>query len=195
MYINIVSLIISTIIFSNINLFLSNLNQTTAQETIQDNIEIKQENPSQTEDNNQKQETNENNTQDTAMWQLEIPAIGLKAPIEEGTTKEVMDKYIGHFEETSKNSGNIGLVAHNRGFENNYFANLKKLKKGDIITYYCNGAKREYQVEIIAIIKDTDWSYLEETEDNAITLITCVEGQPEYRRCIQGKERNGTKIE
>lgn len=167
----------------------------TAQETTQDNIEIKQENPSQTEENNQEQETNENNTQDTTMWQLEIPAIGLKAPIEEGTTKEVMDKYIGHFEETSKNSGNIGLVAHNRGFENNYFANLKKLKKGDIITYYCNGVKREYQVEIVTIIKDTDWSYLEETEDNAITLITCVEGQPEYRRCIQGKERNEIKIE
>ena len=129
------------------------------------------------------------------MWQLEIPAIELKAPIGEGTTKEVMDKYVGHFEETSKNNGNIGLVAHNRGFENNYFANLKKLKKGDIITYYCNGEKREYQVETMTIIEDTDWSYLEETEENAITLITCVEGQPEYRRCIQGKERNELKIE
>lgn len=155
---------------------------------MQDRIEIKEENPNQTEEN-------EKENQRINEWQLEIPIIELKAPIEEGTTKEVMDKYIGHFEETSKNNGNIGLVAHNRGFENNYFANIKKLKKGDTIIYYCNGEKREYQVEIVTIIKDTDWSYLEETEDNTITLITCVEGQREYRRCIQGKERNETNIE
>lgn len=155
---------------------------------MQDSIEIKEENPNQTEEN-------EKENQGINEWQLEIPTIELKAPIEEGTTKEVMDKYIGHFEETSKNNGNIGLVAHNRGFENNYFANIKKLKKGDTIIYYCNGEKREYQVEIVTIIKDTDWSYLEETEDNTITLITCVEGQREYRRCIQGKERNETNIE
>lgn len=155
---------------------------------MQDRIEIKEENPNQTEEN-------EKENQGINEWQLEIPTIELKAPIEEGTTKEIMDKYIGHFEETSKNNGNIGLVAHNRGFENNYFANIKKLKKGDTIIYYCNGEKREYQVEIVTIIKDTDWSYLEETEDNTITLITCVEGQREYRRCIQGKERNETNIE
>lgn len=155
---------------------------------MQDSIEIKEENPNQTEES-------EKENQGINEWQLEIPIIELKAPIEEGTTKEVMDKYIGHFEETSKNNGNIGLVAHNRGFENNYFANIKKLKKGDTIIYYYNGEKREYQVEIVTIIKDTDWSYLEETEDNTITLITCVEGQREYRRCIQGKERNETNIE
>lgn len=167
-----------------------------AQDIAQDSIEIKQENPNQTEEATQ--ETKEESTQEEQAkeeWQLEIPIIGLKAPIEEGTTKEVMDKYIGHFEETSKSEGNIGLIAHNRGFENNYFANIKKLKKGDTIIYYCNGEKREYQVETMTIIEDTDWSYLEETEDNTITLITCVEGQSEYRRCIQGKERNETKIE
>jgi len=29
---------------------------------------------------------------------------------------------------------------------------------------------------------------LKNTFDNRITLITCVEDQPEYRRCIQGTE-------
>lgn len=169
-----------------------------AQDIAQDSIEIKQENPNQTEEvmqETKEEVTQEEHAEEKEEWQLEIPIIGLKAPIEEGTTKEVMDKYIGHFEETSKSKGNIGLIAHNRGFENNYFANIKKLKKGDTITYYCNGEKKEYQVETMTIIEDTDWSYLEETEDNTITLITCVEGQPEYRRCIQGKERNETKIE
>lgn len=122
-------------------------------------------------------------------WNLEIPCIELKADIKEGTTKEVMDKYIGHFEETKKENGNIGLAAHNRGYENNYFARLKELKEGNEIYYYYNGEKRIYVVEKIAIIKDTDWTYLENTEDNRITLITCVENEPEYRRCIQGKQK------
>lgn len=99
-----------------------------------------------------------------------------------------MGKYIGHFEETKKDKGNIGLAAHNRGYENNYFDNLKQLKKGDKIYYIYKGETKEYEVTITTIIKDTDWTYLEETEDERITLITCVENEPEYRRCVQGKE-------
>lgn len=99
-----------------------------------------------------------------------------------------MNEYIGHFEETAKDEGNVGLAAHNRGYENNYFENLRKLNQKDKIYYNYKGERKEYEVETMAIIKDTDWTYLEETEDNRITLITCVENEPEYRRCVQGKE-------
>ncbi len=129
-------------------------------------------------------------TKDTN-WYLEIPCINLKAEIAEGTTKQIMSKYIGHFEETSKTSGNVGLAAHNRGYENNYFENLKYLKEGDEIIYKCNEFYKKYIVESHTIIKDTDWSNLENNvEKDTITLITCVENQPEYRRCIQGIEEN-----
>ena len=121
---------------------------------------------------------------------MEIPKINLNAEIEEGTTKEIMENYIGHFEETSKDIGNVGLAAHNRGYKNNYFKNLKTLKEGDSIFYTYQGITKEYLVTEHVIIKDTDWSYLENTEENIITLITCVENEPEYRRCIQGKEKN-----
>ena len=39
------------------------------------------------------------------------------------------------------------------------------------------------------IIKDIDWEPLENTKENKITLITCVENEPEYRRCIQAIEK------
>ena len=123
------------------------------------------------------------------MWYLEIPSINLKANISEGTTKEVMDNYIGHFEETQKTIGNIGLAAHNRGYKNNYFKDLKKLKTGDEIKYRYKDFEKTYIVEEHKIIKDTDWSSLENTEEDKITLITCVENEPEYRRCIQGIEK------
>ena len=100
-----------------------------------------------------------------------------------------MDKYIGHFEETTKDIGNVGLAAHNRGYENNYFERLKKIKKGDKIIYNYKNIKREYEVVKHIIIEDTDWTNLEDTEENTITLITCVENEPTYRRCVQGVEK------
>lgn len=122
------------------------------------------------------------------IWQIEIPIIGLIAPIREGTTKEIMDEFVGHFEHTAVEQGNIGLIAHNRGYPKNYFQNIKELNVGDKIYYTYQDKTRVYYVENIIVIKETDWSYLENTEDNRITLITCVENQPEYRRCIQGIE-------
>ena len=130
----------------------------------------------------QSQEKNE-------IWKIEIPKISLIADIKDGTTKEVLNQYVGHFEETQKENGNIGLAGHNRGYEVNYFQNLKLLKEGDTIIYTHNEFIKEYEVEKNRIIKDTDWKYLENTEDNRLTLITCVENEPEYRRCIQAIEK------
>ena len=62
------------------------------------------------------------------------------------------------------------------------------MEEGDKIIYYTNKGKREYKVVLNKIIKQTDWSYVQDTEDNRITLITCVENMYEYRRCVQAVE-------
>lgn len=123
-------------------------------------------------------------------WILEIPKINLIAEIAEGTSSEILNQYIGHFEKTSKQYGNIALAAHNRGYLVNYFKDLKELEIGDEIYYKYNGIQRIYIVDSKNIIKDTDVEVLENTEDDIITLITCVENQPEKRRCIQGIKKN-----
>ena len=138
--------------------------------------------------NTTKNETQENE-KTTKEWHLEIPRIFLEAEISEGTSKEVMDVAIGHFEESSKTTGNICLAAHNRGYPVNYFQNLKLLKKGDTIYYRHKEFTKEYIVTENNIIAETDWTYLEETEENTITLITCIENEPEYRRCVRGIEK------
>ncbi len=99
-----------------------------------------------------------------------------------------MDAYIGHFEESKKWAGNVCLAAHNRGYPKNYFESAKFLKEGDVVQYTYRGNTKEYQVEKNFIIQDTDVSYLEDTEENTITLITCVENEPNYRRCIRAIE-------
>lgn len=52
------------------------------------------------------------------LWQIEIPKINLVAPIAQDTTQEIMEKYVGHFKNTSFWKGNIGLAAHNRRIPN-----------------------------------------------------------------------------
>ena len=131
------------------------------------------------------EEKNRNERIEKAQWKITIPKISLKAEISEGTSKEIMDKFVGHFEETTKTSGNVGLAAHNRGYAVNYFANIKQLVEGDKIIYKYYEFEETYIVTENKIIKDTDWEPLEDTEKDKITLITCVENEPEYRRCVQ----------
>ena len=121
-------------------------------------------------------------------WRIEIPKIGLNAPIKEGTTQEIMLEAVGHFTETPKDTGNVGLAAHNRGYECNFFERIKELNKGDKIIYKTANKTRTYLVETNTVIKQTNWNYLEPTKDNRITLITCEKDRKEYRRCIQAIE-------
>ena len=189
-YINILSFFISIVIFIFIQIFFSNYDTFLYKSSLKAGFEVEnviQETKEQV--NNTNETVKEKITEDVNTWCLEIPKINLKANISEGTTKEVMEDYIGHFEETTKENGNVGLAAHNRGYKNNYFQKIKELKEGDSIFYTYKGETKEYLVTKHVIIKDTDWTYLENTEKNTITLITCVENEPEYRRCIQGEEK------
>lgn len=122
-------------------------------------------------------------------WKIEIPKINLYASIKEGTDENILNEYIGHFEETKRKYGNIGLAAHNRGYKVNYFGRIKELKKGDLIYYKYNDFEKTYEVQQEKIINDTDWSLLENTKENYLTLITCLENVPEKRRCIIAKEK------
>lgn len=121
-------------------------------------------------------------------WRIKIEKIHLDAPILEGTTNEVLRRGVGHFESSSKENGNICLAAHNRGYKYNYFQEIKKLENGDIITYMSESGNKNYKVFRNEVIEETDWTYLKNTEENIITLVTCEENAREYRRCIQAKE-------
>lgn len=197
-YVNIVSLIITIIIFISTNQmknFKININSisnifkrnSVLVELSSNNInqETKEDTPLIENENQNNNITEEKNTN----WKLMIPKISLEAEISEGTRKEVMDRFVGHFEETTKTSGNVGLAAHNRGYPINYFADIKKLKEGDEIIYKYFEFEKTYLVTENKIIKDIDWEPLENTKENKITLITCVENEPEYRRCIQAIEK------
>jgi len=125
-----------------------------------------------------------------SLWQLQIPKIGLVAEVAEGTSEQILNDFIGHFENTEKALGNIGLAAHNRGYPVNYFAKLKNLKNGDIINIYdLSGKKVQYSVYSSY---ETDYNDLSCTEQNnnkrEVTLITC-NNIKNKRRIIKAHEK------
>ena len=197
-FINIISFMISIMIYLFINVCINNIDVSInkikfrADFTVQEDIPLNNQVSSNYLEENKIKNVNttiEKRASEEATWYIQIDKIGLKAPIQEGTTQQIMEDFVGHFEESSKDFGNVCLAAHNRGYKNNYFSRIRELQEGDEINYRYKDIEKTYIVTKHEIIKNTDWTNLEETEDNTITLITCVENEPEYRRCIQGKEK------
>ena len=131
----------------------------------------------------------ENVWDDSVLGILTIEKIGLNATVKDGTSDEILLNYIGHIEETATYDGNVGLAAHNRGCENSYFARINELEKGDIIKYKTKFFDRVYVVDNIQVIYETDWSLLESTKENKLSLITCIAGKKEQRLCVQATEK------
>lgn len=123
---------------------------------------------------------------------LKIESLNIdEAPIAEGTSMDILNSYIGHFEETPYINGNIALCGHNRGYDKNYFENLKNIKLGALIEYTTKNETFIYKVVEIKKISETDMSILEQNNKSCLTLITCVENQPQYRYCIIAEKVEG----
>ncbi len=122
---------------------------------------------------------------ETVIGVIEIDKIGFKGLIYEGTTLKTLDKGVGHFDNSSYLNGNVCLAAHN---SSNYWAKLYTLENGDKITYTSFLGTKKYKVNSITQISATDWSKLEKSNENILTLLTCVRKQPDQRLCVQALE-------
>lgn len=124
---------------------------------------------------------------DESIGRLKINAIDLNLKFYEGTTETSMKKGLGHFVSSDYYEGNVCIAGHNRGVNTN-FGKLKKLEIGDKITYKTKLGSKNYKVTSIEKISADDFSKLTSTQQNKITLITCVENQPMLRLCVQAEE-------
>lgn len=120
-----------------------------------------------------------------AIGTLEIPSINFKDIVVKGTNQSSLAQGIGLFEHSNILEGNVCLAGHNTY---RFLANLKNVQKGDTIKYSSALGNKEYRITTIKQIQETDWTMLEDTEDNRITIITCVRNKPELRLCVQGIE-------
>lgn len=125
---------------------------------------------------------------DGSIGTVKIPSLGINMKVWEGETNESMKKGLGHYSSTSAWDGNVAVCGHNRGSQY-VIGNIKNLKTGDTITYTTVHGTRTYSVVSVKTISYTDWSDLQATSDNRITLTTCLANQPEKRICVQAVEK------
>jgi len=119
---------------------------------------------------------------------LIIEKIKVSAPILEGVDSNVLKKGIGHFPCSNYWEGNVCLASHNRGSYAHYFEKINTLNVGDKIMYQTKLGTRVYAVSQVNEIDENDLSVLDCTNENTITLITCIKGQSEKRLCVKGIE-------
>ena len=117
---------------------------------------------------------------------LKIPKLGLNVKVYEGENN--LEKGVGHFTDTAVFTGNVAIAGHNRGV-NSYFGEIHHLKAGDEITYTTKLGTKKYAVTSVRKINAADFSFLRETSDNRLTLITCVKNEPNFRMCVQTREK------
>ena len=124
---------------------------------------------------------------DGSIGTLKIPSLNINMKVWEGETRASMAKGLGHYSSTSGWDGNIGICGHNRGAKYN-IGSIRNLEIGDNITYSTVYGTRTYAVILVRTISDSDWSYLQATADNRITITTCLANQPSKRVCVQAEE-------
>ena len=122
---------------------------------------------------------------ETVFGVINIPKINYEGLVYEGTNLETLDKGIGHFENSSYFEGNVCLAGHNY---TGVWKNLYTLQNGDKITYTSFLGTKEYEVNKIVQVNATDWTLLEDTDDNSLTLVTCVKNEPNLRLIVQANE-------
>ena len=105
----------------------------------------------------------------------------------EGESTASMGKGAAHIAATSTWDGNCALCGHNRG-STPYFSFVKDMSIGDRVIYTTKYGTRTYEVYRKEKIQETDFSVLNWSAGNILSLLTCVENVPNLRWLAQLRE-------
>ena len=105
---------------------------------------------------------------------IQIPAIGVDAPIVQGDGWEQLKKGVGQHIGSADpgDQGNIILSAHNDIF-GEIFRDLDRLQPGDEITIYTNQRAYSYVVSDSKVLEPTQVDIMDSTSQPTLTLISC----------------------
>ena len=118
-------------------------------------------------------------------WAIFIPENNSIEKLHGGTDLNTLEKGVGHFQETTKEKGNICLAGHNIGITVSPFIHIHKLEKSDLLYYKYNGKTYKYILDFKKEIKDTDFTYIKNTKENCLTIITCIVGKKDKRLVLR----------
>ncbi|MBD7913977.1 class D sortase [Clostridium sp. Sa3CUN1] len=119
---------------------------------------------------------------------IEIPSINLSQGLVEGISDDVLQYYLGHFENSAKPGeiGNFAVAGHRVSDYSEAFVNLYKVEVGDKVSVKANKKEYIYEVTESYIVSPDRVDVLDDTKDATMTLITCTVGAKE-RVIVKGK--------
>jgi len=108
---------------------------------------------------------------DHTLGRIEIPRVGVSAPILEGVDDRTIRRAVGHFPETPlpPDAGNVALAAH----RTTLFYGLRHIRIGDTITLTTPKGAFRYRVARTWVVDPTDVSVLDASNKRVLTLVTC----------------------
>jgi sortase A len=116
---------------------------------------------------------------------IQIPAIGIEAPIVQGDGWEQLKKGVGQHIGTPNpgENGNIVLSAHNDVF-GEIFRDLDQLEEGDKVILYTNQRTYTYIVRQSQIVEPTQVEVMAPTKEPVVTLISCYPYRIDNQRIV-----------
>ncbi|MEI3605142.1 class C sortase [Pseudogracilibacillus sp. SE30717A] len=113
-----------------------------------------------------------------AIGTISIPKINVELPIYHGTGEKVLSQGVGHLENSSLPSSELGthtvLTAHRGLPSSTLFRNLDKVEIGDLFFVDVLDETLAYEVHDIEIVLPSETEWLQFYEDeNIVTLLTC----------------------
>ena len=112
------------------------------------------------------------------MGYIEIPAIGVKLPVYQGTSSKVLERGVGHLKGSSLPVGGNGthavLTGHTGLSQAKLLSDLTEMKAGDVFYISVLGRKLAYEVYATSVVlpEDTEQLRIEKDKD-IVTLVTC----------------------
>lgn len=105
---------------------------------------------------------------------IQIPEIGVDAPVVHGDGWEQLKKGVGQYVGSVNpgDDGNIVLSAHNDIF-GEIFRDLDQLKPGDQITLFTNQRAYNYVIVDNKVVEPNAVEVMDQTENPTVTLISC----------------------
>ncbi len=112
---------------------------------------------------------------------IEIPSIDLSQGLVEGIDDNILQYYLGHFEDSAKPGevGNFAVAGHRVSDYSEAFVNLYKVEVGDEILVKANKKEYIYEVTENFIVSPDRIDVLNQTKEPTITLVTCTVGAKE----------------
>jgi sortase A len=107
----------------------------------------------------------------SAIGEMEVPRLGMKAIFVQGDSSKILRRAVGHISDTALPGeiGNVVLAGHRDSF----FRPLRNIRQGDAITLRTPDGDFQYQVESTAVVPPSDVQVLQPSNGRTLTLVTC----------------------